>query len=276
MARLLAQKLQELWGQQVIVEYKPGAATVVGTDYVAKSAPDGYTIGMVATPHVINPSLRSNLPYDTLRDLAGVSLNTSAHIVISASPSLEASNLPEVIALAKKQPGRLSYATAGAGTAMHLAGELLKSTAGIDIMHVAYKGSGPAYPDVIAGRVQLMIDVLYSATSYFRSGRLKPIAVASPGRAAGAPEIPAIAETLPGFRVQSIQGVVVPAATPRALIQKLSADFVSVLRSADVRARLAEIGLEPEGTTPEQFDAVIRTEIEKWARVVKSSGARVD
>ncbi len=276
LARLLATKLQEIWGQTVIVEYKPGAGTVTGTEYVARSAPDGLTLGMSVSSHMINPSLRTNLPYDTLRDFSGVSLTAIAHTVISATPSLPVNNLGELIALAKKQPGVLGYATAGAGSGLHMTGELLKMTTGIDIVHVPYKGSGPAFPDVIAGRVQLMIDPLFSALPYIKAGKLKAIAIASAKRAANTPDIPTVAETLPGFVVQSLNGIVVPAATPRPIVAKISSDLATALRHPDVRARMAEIGLEPAGSTPEEFDALIRSEIERWAKVVKFSGAKAD
>jgi len=276
LARTLAVRLQPFWGQAVVVQYKPGAGTVLGTDYVAKSAPDGHTLGMVITGHVINPSLRSSMPFDTVKDLAGVTLLGIAHILISATPSFEANNLAELMALAKKQPGRISYASPGSGSSMHLAGELLKTMSGIDLQHVPYKGSGPAYPDVIAGRVPLLIDPLFSSMSYIRSGRLKPLAVTNPSRASIAPEIPTVAETVPGFSVQSIFGIVVPGPTPRELVRRISADVVTVLRSSQMKARMAELGMETVGNTPEQFDAYIRTEIEKWATVVKASGARAD
>ena len=276
LARTLAVHLQPFWGQAVVVQYKPGAGTVLGTDYVAKSAPDGHTLGMVITGHVINPSLRSSMPFDTVKDLAGVTLLGIAHILISATPSFEANNLAELMALAKKQPGRISYASPGSGSSMHLAGELLKTMSGIDLQHVPYKGSGPAYPDVIAGRVPLLIDPLFSSMSYIRSGRLKPLAVTNPSRASIAPEIPTVAETVPGFSVQSIFGIVVPGPTPRELVRRISADMVTVLRSSEMKARMAELGMETVGNTPEQFDAYIRTEIEKWATVVKASGARAD
>jgi len=276
LARTLAVHLQPFWGQAVVVQYKPGAGTVLGTDYVAKSAPDGHTLGMVITGHVINPSLRSSMPFDTVKDLAGVTLLGIAHILISATPSFEANNLAELMALAKKQPGRISYASPGSGSSMHLAGELLKTMSGIDLQHVPYKGSGPAYPDVIAGRVPLLIDPLFSSMSYIRSGRLKPLAVTNPSRASIAPEIPTVAETVPGFSVQSIFGIVVPGPTPRELVRRISADVVTVLRSSQMKARMAELGMETVGNTPEQFDAYIRTEIEKWATVVKASGARAD
>jgi len=276
LARLLAQKLQEIWNQSVIVEYKPGAGTVTGTEYVARAAPDGTTLGMSVSSHMINPSLRSNLPYDTLKDLSGVSITAIAHTVITATPSLPVNNLAELIALAKKQPGLLGYATAGAGSGLHMTGELLKMTTGIDIVHIPYKGSGPAFPDVIAGRVQLMIDPLFSSLPYIKAGKVKPIAVASRVRAANMPDIPTISETLPGFVVQSTNGIIVPSATPRALITKISADFAAALRYPDVRKRMAEIGLEPAGSTPEEFDALIRSEIERWSKVVKFSGAKVE
>jgi tripartite-type tricarboxylate transporter receptor subunit TctC len=275
-ARLLAQRLQAIWGQPVVVEYKPGGGMVVGTDYVAKSAPDGYTIGQVAMPHVINPAMRSTMPFDTVKDLAGVTMNSVSHVIINATRSLEANTLPELIALARKQPGKLSYATAGAGSSMHLTGELLKIETGIDMVHIPYKGSGPAYPDVMAGRVQVMIDPLHSAMSYIKAGKLKPIAIASPKRAAIAPDIPTVAEHLPGFSVLSINGTVVPSATPRAIVQKINAGFVAAGQSPDVRARMAELGLEPVGNTPEQFDAFIRSEIEKWTKVVKAAGIKAD
>jgi tripartite-type tricarboxylate transporter receptor subunit TctC len=276
LARLLSQKLQELWGQPVIVDYKPGVGTVLGTDYVAKSAPDGYTLGMVITGHVINPSLRSNMPFDTVKDLSGVTMTAISHVVIEATAGLEANSLPELIALAKKQPGKISYASPGSGSAMHLAGELLKSLTDIDIVHVPYKGSGPAYGDVISGRVQLMIDPLYASMPYIKAGKMKALAVTNLTRSSIAPEIPTVAETIPNFDVQSINGIVVASATPRELVHKISADIVKVLQAPDLKARLGELGLQPVGTTPEQFDAYIRTEIEKWAKVVKFSGAKAD
>lgn len=277
LARLLAQRLQEIWGgQAVIVDYKPGAGTVTGTEYVVKAAADGYTLGMSLSSLVINPSVRSNLPYDTLKDLVGVSITAISPNVITATPSLEANNIAELIALAKKNPGKLSFATAGTGSGLHMAGELLKMTAGIDMVHVPYKGSGPGYPDVMAGRVQLMIDPLFSSLPYIKTGKLKPLAVTSPERSASTPDIPALAETLPGFNVLSTNGVIAPAATPRPLVSRISADFAVAVRHPDTRKRMAEMGLEPVGSTPEQYQQFIRSEIEKWAKVVKFSGVRLD
>ena len=276
LARLFAQSLQDVWKQSVIVEYKAGAGMVLGTDYVAKSLPDGYTIAMVATPHVINPSLVPNMPFDTVRDLSGVTLNSISHVVILAAPSLEAKTLADVIALAKKSPGQLSYASPGTGSSMHLTGELLKTRTGVDILHIPYKGAGPAYIDVMSGRVQLMVNPLYSSLSYMRSGKLRAIAVASPERARTAPDVPTVAETIPGFDVRSVNGMVVPSATPRAIVNRINADVVALVKQPQFRGKLEELGLEPVGSTPEQFDAYIKTEIEKWAPVVKASGAKPD
>ena len=270
-ARLLAQKLQDIWSQSVVVDYKPGAGTVLGTDFTAKSAPDGYTLGMVITAHMINPSLRASMPFDTIKDLSGVSLVAVSHIMLSATPSLEAANIRELIALAKKT--KLSYATPGTGTSMHLAGELLKSLAGIDMTHVPYKGGAAAYPDVIAGRVPLILDPMFASMPHVKAGRMKPIAITSATRAASNPEIGTVAEALPGFDVKSISGVVVPSATPRDIVRRISADIGRALAQPDVRARMADVGMEPNATAPEAFDAFIKSEIERWAPVVKASGA---
>jgi tripartite-type tricarboxylate transporter receptor subunit TctC len=275
-ARLLGQKLQEIWGQTVLIEYKPGGGTVVGTDFVAKSPPDGYTMGVVITAHVINPGLRTDLPYDTTKDLSGVSMVAVQHIALVATPGLEANTVPELIALAKKNPGKLTYATPGTGTAMHLAGELLKSQAGIDIVHVPYKGGAPAYPDVISGRVALQIDPMSASMPNIKAGKVKLLAITSPQRAPTVPDVPTVAETLPGFSVLSISGVVVPSATPREVVRKASADINRALAASDLVERMAQQGMEPSGNTPEQFDAFIRAEIDKWAKVVKASGAKLD
>jgi tripartite-type tricarboxylate transporter receptor subunit TctC len=275
-ARLVGQKLQEIWGQTVLIEYKPGGGTVVGTDFVAKSPPDGYTMGVVITAHVINPGLRTDLPYDTTKDLSGVSMVAVQHIALVATPGLEANTVPELIALAKKNPGKLTYATPGTGTAMHLAGELLKSQAGIDIVHVPYKGGAPAYPDVISGRVALQIDPMSASMPNIKAGKVKLLAITSPQRAPTVPDVPTVAETLPGFSVLSISGVVVPSATPREVVRKASADINRALAASDLVERMAQQGMEPSGNTPEQFDAFIRAEIEKWSKVVKASGAKLD
>lgn len=276
LGRLLSDQLTKRWGQPVVVMYKPGANTVVGTDFVARAEPDGYTLGMVVTSHVINPSLRAALPFDTTKDFAGVSLIATAQIVISATPSLPADNMAELIALAKKEPGKLSYASPGSGSSMHLAGELLKVTSSIDMLHVPYKGSGPAYPEVMSGRVPLLIDPLFSSMPHIKAGKLKPLAVTGAQRDPSAPDIPTVGETLPGFNVQSMFGLVAPAGTPREIVEKVSTDISTVLKSPDFKKRLADIGMVPVGNTPAEFDAYIKTEIAKWAKLVKTTGAIAD
>lgn len=275
-ARMVAAKMQETWGQPVIVESKPGAGTVVGTDFVAKSPPDGYTLGFVVTAHVINPSLRPNLPYDTLKDLAAVSQVSVQHLVIAANPSFPANTVAELIALAKKSPGTIAYATPGSGTAMHLSMELLKVTAGIDLVHVPYKGGAPAMQDVIGGRVPVLLDVYYAALPQIKAGRIKQIALLSPQRVKDYPDLPVVAETVPGVSALSIVGIVAPGATPRPLVQRISADLAKAIRSSDLTERMLQQGMEPVGSTPEQFEALIRSEIEKWSKVVKLSGAKAD
>lgn len=276
LARLLSDKLQARLGQNIIVLYKPGAGTVLGTDVVARAEPDGHTLGMVVTSHVINPSLRTNMPFDTQKDLAGVSLLASSQIVITASPELGARTLPDILALAKADPQRISYASPGSGSSMHMAGELLKGMAGVEMMHVPFKGAGPAYPEVISGRVSLLIDPLFSSLPHIQSGRLVPVAVTGPKRDPALPDVPTVAEVLPGFEVQSVFGVVAPAGTPPATLDTLSQAFGAVLAMPDIQERLAQIGMTPIGTTPKAFDAYIREEIAKWAPVVKRSGAQVD
>jgi tripartite-type tricarboxylate transporter receptor subunit TctC len=274
--RLVAAKMQEVWGQPVIVENRPGAGTVVGTDLVAKSAPDGHTLGVVVTAHVINPSLRQNMPYDTLKDLAAVTQVSVQHLVIAAHPSVEANNIAELIALARKNPGKLSYATPGSGTAMHLSVELLKTQTGIDLVHVPYKGGAPAQQDVMGGRVPILLDVLYAVQPLINSGKLKVIALLSPSRPQGAKDYGLVSEVVPGVSALSIVGIVAPSATPRDLVKRISDDVSKAIRSSDLTERMTQLGMEPVGSTPGEFDALIRAEIDKWARVVKISGAKAD
>jgi len=268
--------MQEVWGQPVVIENKPGAGTVVGTDYVAKSAADGYTLGMVVTAYVINPSLRSDMPYDTLKDLAGVTQVSVQHLVMAAYPGFAANSVPELIALAKKEPGKLAYATPGSGTAMHLSVELLKTATGIDLVHVPYKGGAPAQQDVMAGRVPILMDVLYAVQPLIKSGKIKVLALLSPSRDPDSPDYPVVSETVPGVSALSLVGIVAPAATPKDLVRRISADIANAVKSSNLTEQMKHQGMEPIGSTPDQFDALIRSEIEKWAKVVKASGAKVD
>ncbi|HUN67926.1 MAG TPA: tripartite tricarboxylate transporter substrate binding protein [Burkholderiales bacterium] len=276
LARVFAQKLQEMWNVPVIVDNKAGGGTLVGMDYVAKSAPDGHTLCMVVTPMVILPALREQMPYDTLKDLAPVTLIGTSSILIAASPALEANNIQELIALAKKRPGKLTYASPGSGSSMHLAFELLKMDAGIDILHVPFKGGAQAYPEVMSGRIDLQLDPAFSIYRHVKSGKLKAIAVTSLKRDPASPEIPAVSETIPGFNVVSMNGVVAAGATPKALVQRLNSDFRKLLAQAEVARRLSEFGIEPVGNSPEEFEAFIRSEIARWSKVAKAANIRMD
>ena len=275
-ARLVGQKMQEVWKQPVVIEYKPGGGTIVGTDFVAKAPADGYTLGMSISALLINPGLQPNMPYDTLKDLSGVTQLAQAHFGLFAHPSVEANTVPELLAYAKKNPGKLSYATPGTGTGTHLAGELLKSMGGIDMVHVPYKGSAPAQQDVIGGRVPLLFDVLYSAMPFVRQGRLKVIALASPKRAEGEPNIPLISETLGGFGAMSVIGIIAPSATPRDLLRRVGSDIGRSVKDSDLTARMAQLGMEPVGSSPDEYDALIRVEIDKWAQVIKAGNIKLD
>jgi tripartite-type tricarboxylate transporter receptor subunit TctC len=276
MARLLAQRMSVVWKQAVVVENKPGAGTVLGTDAIAKAPADGYTMGLVVSAHSINPSLRPKLPYDTLKDFAAITELGVQHMVIAANPSFPANNMAELIELAKKRPGTISYASSGSGTALHLGMELFKTRAGVDILHVPYKGGAPAQQDVIGGQVPLLLDIYHSSAPLIKAGKLKTIALLSPQRPASLASIPTVSETVPGVSALSVMGVVAPAATPRAIVAKASADMVGVIRSAEFVDLLRDMGVEAVGSTPEQFDALIRNDIAKWAPVVKASGATAD
>ena len=275
-ARIISTGLQTLWKQPVVVDYKPGAGTTLGTNIVAKSPADGYTLGMAITALTINPSLQANLPYDTKKDLVGVSQVAQAHFGLFAHPSQPFNNMQELIAYAKKNPNALSYATPGTGTGTHLAGEMLANMAGIRLLHIPYKGSAPAQQDMIGGRVPLLFDVLFSSMPFVKDNRMKVIALSSPKRAVSNPEIPLIAEVVPGFSAVSAIGLIGPAGMPPALLQKISADIGLVVRSAEVVARMQQLGMEPVGSTSDQYNAQIRQDIDKWAAIVKSAGIKLE
>lgn len=275
-ARLMSQKLQALWSQPVVIDYKPGAGTVIGTEAVAKSAPDGRTIGVVVSSYTINPVLHRSMPYDTLKDLSGVTRLVNIPLVLVAHPDAPFDDLKGLIEYAKRSPGKLSYASPGAGGTAHLAGELLNDAAGIDLVHIPYKGSAPAQTDVLGGRVPLMIDPLFSALPYVRAGRMKVIAVTTLRRVPGFEQYPAVAETFPGFDVSSLLGFVVPSATPRAIVSRISTDSAQAVNLPDVRARIVELGNEVIGSTPEEFDAFVAAEIRKWTKVITEKGIRAE
>jgi tripartite-type tricarboxylate transporter receptor subunit TctC len=275
-ARLVTTKMTDVWKQSVIVESRPGAGTVVGTEAVARAQPDGYTMGFVVTAHVINPSLRTNMPYDTLKDLVHVTQVSQQHIVLAAHPKFPANNVAELLAYAKKSGQPLQYATSGAGTALHLGMELLGVRGGIKLEHIAYKGGAPAQLDAVAGRVPLVMEIHYAAQAHLKDGKLKPIAMFSPQRPAYAKDIPVVAETLPGVTALSIVGIVAPAATPRDLVRRISADIGSAVRNSDLTEKMQAQGMDPVGSTPDEFEALVKTEIAKWGPIVKASGAKAD
>jgi tripartite-type tricarboxylate transporter receptor subunit TctC len=275
LARSLQQHLQMAWGQSVIVEYKPGAGTALGTDFAAKAAPDGHTLCLVATPHVINPAMRQ-LPFDTVKDLSGVTILGVSNILISSSPAYPSNNLKDAIELIKKNPSKYAYASPGSGSSMHFAMELLKQRGGIELLHAPFKGSGPAYPEVFSGRIDFLVDPLFSSLPYVKSGKLKPLAVTGPRRSSLAPDIPTVSELYPGFNVQSMFGLVVSSGTPRAVVQKIYADVIGVLKKPEVIEKMAALGLEPNPITPDQFDATIKEDIERWTKLVKSAHIKLD
>jgi len=271
LARLLESELSATWKQPIVVEFKPGAGTLTGTDLVAKSAPDGHTLGILAIGVLaIQPALRKDMPFDTLRDLSGTML-VVGNILMSASPKLAASNLAELVAYGKANKGKLSYATAGIGSSMHLASEQINLLTGIDILHVPDKGAGRSYGDVFDGQVQLLIDPLFSSMPHVKSGRLKPIAIMGLARDASAPQIPAAGETFADFDFASNLGLGLPRATPPEIITKVNADVNKVIRSEALAPRLKEMGLTVTGSTPEQFDAHMRKSMRQFAEIVKAA-----
>lgn len=276
-ARLLATKLQEALGQTVIVENKPGAGSNIASELVAKSAPDGYTLLVGSIANATNMVVYKNLGYDTLRDFAPVTQLMSAPSVLAVHPSFPAKNLQELIALAKRDPGKYAFASSGSGGSPHLAGEMLKLRAGIDLIHVPYKGAAPALSDLLGGQVQMAFQTALSAVPHLQSGQLRAVAVAANKRLAQLPNVPTMAEAgLPDFEVSSWNGLFAPAKTPPEIVARLHAEAVKALATPDLREKLNAQGAEAVGSTPEEFRAYIRAEIEKWGKVVRASGAGVD
>jgi len=275
MARLIALKLGERWGQSVVVENRAGAGAIIGTQAVARAAPDGYTFGLVISSHTINPAVRSTLPYDTLKDFTPLTQLGSAVIALVAHPGFAASDVAGLIKIARAEPGRLEYASLGVGTATHVAGELLKVKAGIDLTHVPYNGSAPAYNDLLPGRVKVGFVILESALPHIQSGRLKLLAITNGKRSPSHPEFPTIAETVPGYAYESIFGFVAPAGLPPAIAQKLSADLIATVKRPEVVRQLNAWGTDVVGSTPEQFGGFIRREIEETRDVVRNAGIKL-
>lgn len=276
--RAIAQKLTEAWGQSVVVDNRPGAGGNIGADLVAKSAPDGYTVVMGAlSTHAVNPSLYPTMPYDAAKDFAPITLVAVTPNVLVVNPALPVRTVKELIAYAKANPGKLSFGSGSNGSAGHLAGELLKADAGIDMVHIPYKGAAPAMQALLAGDTQLMFDNLASATAQVKAGKLRALAVTTAQRSKLAPDLPTMAEAgVPGFDISTWFGLLAPAGTPAEVIAKWNTDTVKILNSTDMRERLTAQGAEAAPTTPAEFAQFIGRELAKYARIVKVSGAKVD
>lgn len=277
LARTVGQKLSEGWKQPVVVENRGGGGSVIGTDLVAKAPADGYTILLVAPDLTINQSLHSKLPYDAEKSFAPVSLLAYGPMALNVHPSLAVKNVGELIAYAKARPGKLSYASGGNGTVSHLGMELFKHMAGVDLLHVPYKGTAAVVTAVLAGEVQVAFAQVATVRPQAASGKVRPLAVASGMRSQAMPDLPTVAEAgLPGFKAEVWFGVVAPAGTPGGIITRLNSEIRKAVGMPDVRERLLNQGIEPATNGPEEFAALIRAEIPKWAELVKKTGARVD
>ena len=277
MARVIGQKLTESWGQNVIVDNRPGGNTIIGTEALAKSTPDGYTIILTTNTHVINPSLFAKLPYDPIKDFAPVGTVYSSEFVLVINPAVPANNLQELIALAKSRPGQLNYATTGAGGSGHLANEMLSMLAGIKTQHIPYKGAGPALVDLIGGQVQMFINNPLTVIAHINSGRLRAIAITGEARVPALPQVPTFTEAgLPGLDVKPWFCVLAPAGTPKTIINKLSTEIARIVAMPDVQEYLAKQGMDPFSSTPEQLAALMRTDLAKWAKVIKTANIRLE
>ena len=278
LARAIGQKLGDGLGQPIIIDNRPGAGTAIGTEATARSAPDGYTI-MIGTvsSHAINPSLNSKLGYDPVKDFAPISLVASIPFVLLVHPSLPVKSVQELISLAKQKPGQLNFSSAGNGTSNHLAGELFKSMAGVDIVHIPYKGSAPALNDLLAGQVNMMFDLVLTAAPHVKAGTVRGLAVTGTKRSAVLPQLPTVAEAgVPGYEVSAWFGLFAPADTPAAIVQRLNAETRRAMAASDMRERLASQGAEPITDSPAEFAAYVQSERDKWAKVVKASGMKIE
>jgi tripartite-type tricarboxylate transporter receptor subunit TctC len=275
-ARLIAPKLSEALGQPVLVENKPGAGTNIGQEYVARSAPDGYTLLLGSPAITINRSLYKNLPFDALRDLTGISMFAFSPNILAVNPSLQAKNVKELIALAKSKPGKLTFSSSGAGSSQHLTGELFNLRAKVDTLHVAYKGTAPSMTGVLSGEVDMTFTNIPAALPHIKSGRLHIIANTSDKRAELLPDVPTLKES--GVDVSTIVwfSIMAPAATPRPIIDKLAGVLMKMPHAPEMKKRLADLGAEPVGSTPDEFNKFLRDETAQWAEVMKVSGVRIE
>lgn len=275
-ARLIGQKLTEAWGQQVVVDNRGGGNTIIGSDAMVKAAPDGYTLLHVTSTHVINPSLLKT-PYDAVTDFAPVATMVGTETLMVINPQVPANNLQEFIVLAKSKPGQLNFATSGSGTTNHLAIELFSILAGIKMQHIPHKGAGPAVTDLIGGQVQMFMNNALPLTPFVKTGRIRAIAVSGETRLVSLPEVPTFTQAgLPGYEVKSWQGILAPARTPRPIIVKLSDEVARILRRSEVRDNLLTMGADPFISSPQEFAALIKTDLVKYAKLIKDAKIKLD
>ena len=275
--RIVGQRLSEAFHQQVIVDNRAGGGGNIALEIVARAAPDGYTLLMGANGVIaINPSLYKSMPVDTQKDFAPISMVASSPMILVAHPSVAAGSVKDLIALAKARPGAMNYASSGSGSTAHLSSELFKSMARINMVHVPYKGAGPALTDLVGGQVQIMFTGVSSTLPFVKSGKLKALAVSSEKRLPLLPDMPTVAESLPGYEVLTWYGVFAPAATPRAILDRVHTTLVEIFATPDAKARLAALGADAQTNTPQEFTQAVARETAKWARIVKESGARAE
>jgi tripartite-type tricarboxylate transporter receptor subunit TctC len=276
-ARLLAAKLTDTLGQSVVVENRPGANGIIATDFVAKSAPDGYTLLMANLgPNALNPVVYKKLPYDALKDFAGVTLTTIVPQVVLVNPSLPIKSIPDLIAYAKANPGKVSFGSAGQGASNHLSGELLNALAGIRMQHIPYKGDAPSLADLISGQIQVALPTTVAGLPFVTSGKLRAIGVTGAKRLDNMPDLPTVSETLRGFEAVSWGGVMVPAGTPKPVVARLNADINRILKMPDVADKLKALGAVIVGSSPEEFDTYVKDEIAKWGKVARENNIALD
>ncbi len=276
-ARVLGQKLTEMWGQQVIVENRAGASGTIGTEYAARSAPDGYTLFMGTLGNLsVNKHLYTKMTVDPIRDFAPITKVVDVYFVLVAHPSVPAKTVAELIALAKSKPGFVTYGTSGPGGAPHLAAELLKRTAGIDMTHIPYKASAQSFQDLLGGQVMITMDSQIQALPYIRDGRLRALGVLSAKRVASLPDVPTIGETVPGYELTNWFGLVAPAATPKDLLAKISTDVHKALQDQGLRDKVTALSAAVVGDSPEHFGATMRADSEKWARIIREANIKAE
>ena len=276
-ARVIANKLGDSLGQQVVVENKPGGGAIIGTEFVARSAPDGYTLLISTASHGINPSVYRKLPYNTLKDFVNVTEVATVPIVLVVNPSVPAHSVKELVDLARATPGKLNIGSSGTGTVFHLAGEMFKSTAGVDMVPIPFSGGGPALAALLSGQVDVLFETSLTVQAYAKAGKLRILAVGSEQRVPGMPDVPTLSESgFPGFSAENWYGIYVPAGTPREIVMKLNQEIVKALNLPDVKERFASQGADLVGNTPEQHTNFLKAEMEKWKGIVRLSHATVD